>query len=37
MACGATGCGTFRVICELDDERMSVMVLGIGHRSTIYE
>ena len=27
----------FRVICELDDERMFVVVLGIGHRSTIYE
>jgi len=27
----------FRIICELDEKRSLVVVLGIGHRSTIYE
>lgn len=27
----------FRIICELDDRRMVVVVHGVGHRSTIYE
>jgi mRNA interferase RelE/StbE len=27
----------YRVICELDDHRSVVVVLAIGHRSTVYE
>lgn len=29
--------GDFRVICELDDNRLVVVVQAVGHRSTIYE
>jgi len=27
----------YRVICELQDRRLVVLVVAIGHRSTIYE
>jgi mRNA interferase RelE/StbE len=27
----------FRTICELDDDRMVVVVQDVGHRSAIYE
>jgi len=27
----------FRIICELQEDRLVVLVVAIGHRSTIYE
>ena len=27
----------YRVVCELQDKRLVVLVVSIGHRSTIYE
>ena len=27
----------YRVICQIQDERTAILVLGIGHRSTIYD
>lgn len=29
--------GDFRVICEIDDEQKLVKVIGMGHRSIVYE
>ena len=27
----------FRIVCELQDKRLVVLVVSIGHRSTVYE
>ena len=27
----------YRIVCQLQDERLVVLVVSIGHRSTIYE
>ena len=27
----------YRIVCELQDKRLVVLVISIGHRSTIYE
>ena len=27
----------YRIICELQDKRLVVLVVAIGHRSTVYE
>ena len=27
----------YRIICDLEDRRLVVLVVGIGHRSTVYE
>ncbi|MCL2137456.1 MAG: type II toxin-antitoxin system RelE/ParE family toxin [Coriobacteriia bacterium] len=29
--------GDYRIICEIDDDRILVLVLAIGHRRDIYE
>ncbi len=28
--------GAYRLICTLEDERLIVLILGVGHRSTVY-
>jgi mRNA interferase RelE/StbE len=28
--------GDYRIICEIQDERVVVLVIDIGHRSTVY-
>ena len=30
------GVGDYRLICEIQDERITVLVLGVGHRKDIY-
>ena len=27
----------YRIICELQDQRLAVLVVAVGHRSTIYD
>ena len=29
--------GDYRIICELQERRLVVLVVGVGHRSTVYE
>jgi len=29
--------GDYRIICELQDARLIVLVIAIGHRSSIYD
>jgi mRNA interferase RelE/StbE len=29
--------GDFRLICHLQDEKLTVMVVGVGHRKEIYD
>ena len=29
--------GDYRIICDLQDERLVVLVVGVGHRSDIYQ
>jgi mRNA interferase RelE/StbE len=29
--------GDYRIICEIQDERLVVLVVAVGHRSSVYE
>ncbi len=29
--------GDYRIVCRIEDDRLVVLVLGIGHRSDIYD
>lgn len=29
--------GDWRILCEIQDEKVVVLVLGVGHRSKVYE
>ena len=29
--------GDYRIVCDIQDQRVVVLVVGIGHRSTVYK
>jgi mRNA interferase RelE/StbE len=37
LDCGGIVCANYRVICELRDKRLVVLVVAVGHRRTIYD